>query len=81
MGYEIFAGNRHDSTTVEEIVQTMERRYGKADRIWVMDRGMVSPENIELLQQDNRRYIIGTPKAMLRKFETQLLSDDWDQVH
>ncbi len=81
LGYEIFAGNRHDSTTVEEIVQTMERRYGKADRIWVMDRGMVSPENIELLQQDNRRYIIGTPKAMLRKFETQLLSDDWDQVH
>jgi transposase len=81
LGYEIFAGNRHDSTTVEEIVQTMERRYGKADRIWVMDRGMVSPENIELLKQDNRRYIIGTPKAMLRKFETQLLSDDWDQVH
>lgn len=81
LGYEIFAGNRHDSTTVEEIVQTMERRYGKADRIWVMNRGMVSPENIELLKQDNRRYIIGTPKAMLRKFEAQLLSDDWDQVH
>jgi transposase len=81
LGYEIFAGNRHDSTTVEEIVQTMERRYGKADRIWVMDRGMVSPENIELLKQDNRRYIIGTPKAMLQKFEAQLLSDDWDQVH
>jgi len=81
LGYEIFAGNRHDSTTVEEIVQTMERRYGKADRIWVMDRGMVSPENIELLKQDNRRYIIGTPKAMLRKFEVQLLSNDWDQVH
>ena len=33
LGYEIFAGNRHDSTTVEEIVETMERRYGKADRI------------------------------------------------
>jgi transposase len=80
LGYEIFAGNRHDSTTVEEIVETMERRYGKADRIWVMDRGMISPENIELLKQDNRRYLIGTPKSMLRKFEAQLLSEDWDQV-
>jgi transposase len=81
LGYELFAGNRHDSTTVEEIVETMERRYGKADRIWVMDRGMVSQDNIELLKQDGRRYIIGTPKAMLKKFETQLLMDDWDQVH
>jgi transposase len=81
LGYEIFAGNRHDSTTVEEIVQTMERRYGKSDRIWVMDRGMVSQDTIELLKQDNRRYIIGTPKSMLKKFAAQLLSDDWDQVH
>ena len=55
IGYEIFAGNRHDSTTVEEIVEVMEKRYGKADRIWVMDRGMVSPENIELLKQSGRR--------------------------
>lgn len=81
LGYEIFAGNRHDSTTVEKIVETMERRYGKADRIWVFDRGMLSQENIELLRQDDRRYIIGTPKSMLRKFEAQLLSDDWDKVH
>jgi transposase len=81
LGYEIFAGNRHDSTTVEEIVEMMERRYGKADRIWVMDRGMVSQENIELLKESKRRYIIGTPKSMLRNFEAQLLSDDWDKVY
>lgn len=81
LGYELFAGNRHDSTTVQEIVTTMERRYGKADRIWVMDRGMVSQENIELLKQDHRRYIIGTPKAMLRQFEAELLSEDWQTVH
>jgi len=81
LGYEIFAGNRHDSTTVEDIVETMERRYGKADRIWVMDRGMLSQENIDLLKEGKRRYIIGTPKSMLKKFEAQLLSDDWDKVH
>jgi transposase len=81
LGYEIFAGNRHDSTTVEEIVETMESRYGKADRIWVMDRGMVSQDNIELLKQSGRRYIIGTPKAMLKNYEAQLLSDDWQRVN
>jgi transposase len=81
LGYELFAGNRHDSTTVEEIVETMERRYGKADRIWVMDRGMVSQENIELLKQDNRRYIIGTPKSMLKNFAAQIASEGWDTVH
>ena len=81
LGYELFAGNRHDSTTVEEIVETMERRYGRADRIWVMDRGMVSQENIELLKQDNRRYIIGTPKSMLKNFAAQIASEDWDTVH
>ena len=81
LGYEIFAGNRHDSTTVEEIVETMERRYGKADRIWVMDRGMVSQENIDLLKEGKRRYIIGTPKSMLRNFAARIASGDWDKVH
>jgi len=81
LGYELFAGNRHDSTTVEEIVETMERRYGKADRIWVMDRGMVSQENIDLLKEGKRRYIIGTPKSMLKNFAAEIASDDWDTVH
>jgi len=73
LGHEIFAGNRNDSTTVKEIVRTMEVRYGRADRIWAMDRGMASDDNIEFLRQSGRRYIIGTPKGMLRRFERQLL--------
>ena len=81
LGYEIFVGNRHDSTTVEEVVETMERRYGKADRIWVMDRGMVSQENIDFLKEGRRRYIVGTPKSMLKNFAAELVSDDWDKVH
>ena len=76
LGYEVFAGNRNDVTTLEEIVQTMERRYGKADRIWVGDRGMVSRQNIEFLREGNRRYIMGTPKSMLKQFERELLSED-----
>ena len=81
LGYEVFAGNRSDVTTVKEIVETMEARYGKADRIWVMDRGMVSQDNIEFLKEGGRRYIVGTPKGMLKEFEKELLSEDWKCVH
>jgi transposase len=81
LGYEVFAGNRADVTTLEEIVTTMEARYGKADRIWALDRGMISEDNVEFLQQEGRRYIVGTPKGMLRRFEGELLAEDWRQVH
>jgi transposase len=81
LGYEVFAGNRSDVTTVEEIVAAMENKYGQANRIWVMDRGMVSAENVEFLQTGGRRYILGTPKSMLRKFEQQLLDETWKEVH
>jgi len=80
LGYEVFAGNRSDVTTVEEIVETMEARYGQADRIWVMDRGMVSQENLAFLREGGRRYIVGTPKGMLRQFERELLSSDWASI-
>ena len=67
MGYELFAlfaGNTTDVTAVETTVITMEARYGPSNRIWVMDRGMISVEN-EFLRQTQRRYIVGTPKPML----------------
>jgi transposase len=80
LGYEIFKGNRHDSTTVEDIVNKIETLYGAADRIWVMDRGMASEKNIDFLRQSHRSYIIGTPKSQLKQFEQQLLSKDWQNV-
>jgi hypothetical protein len=52
LGYEVFDGNRVDVTTVEEIVEAMETRYGRAGRIWVMDRGMVSEDNLAWLRVD-----------------------------
>jgi transposase len=81
LGYEVFAGNRSDVTTVEEMVAAMEQKYGRANRIWVMDRGMVSAENVAFLQRGGRRYILGTAKSMLRKFEQQLLDESWKEVH
>lgn len=80
LGYEIFSGNRHDSTTVQQIVNKIEGQYGAADRIWVMDRGMTGKENFAFLKQGHRSYIIGTPKSQLKQFERQLLAKDWQQV-
>jgi len=81
LGYELFPGNRVDVTTVEEIVGTMDARYGLADRIWVMDRGMTSAENVAWLQQTGRRYLIGTPKSELRRWSAALASPaDWQTV-
>lgn len=77
LGYQIFAGNRHDSTTLKEVVELMESRYGKAQRIWVMDRGMVSKENLDFMREGSRQYIVGTPKSQLKRFEQHLVSKDW----
>jgi transposase len=81
LGYEVFEGNRHDSTTVEEIVEKMESLYGKSDRVWIMDRGMASDENLEVLAEEHRRYIIGTPKSELKRYEQEFLAKDWKEVH
>jgi len=81
VGYEVFAGNRHDSTTLEEIVGHIEQLHGRAARIWVLDRGMVSEENVAFLKQGQRRYIVGTPKSMLKQYERELLARDWRAVH
>jgi transposase len=80
LGYELFSGNRTDVTTVEEIIGLMEGRYGKANRIWVMDRGMVSEENMGLLTKEGRRYILGTQRGQLKKYEGELLKTDWQEV-
>jgi len=78
--YEVFDGNRNDSTTVEQIVESIESKYGSAERIWVMDRGMASEENVEFLRERGQRYILGTPKGQLRRFERELVDDGWESI-
>ena len=81
LNYEVFSGNRTDVTTVEEIVRKMEDRFGHAERIWVMDRGMVSEANITFLRERKALYIVGTPKSELKHFEKQLTDDtDWVDI-
>jgi len=81
LGYEIFPGNTADVTTVEEIVEAMERRFGKANRVWVMDRGMVSAQNIAWLNESGRRYVVGTPRSELKRWARQLAEhSDWRRI-
>lgn len=82
LSFEVFAGNRPDVTTVEQMVELMEKTYGQAERIWVMDRGMVSGKNIEFLRSRGAFYVVGTPKSQLRKVEAALLDNDqWEEVN
>jgi transposase len=81
IGYEVFSGNTADVTTVEDMVELMEKKYGQAKRIWVMDRGMISEENIDFLRARDARYLVGTPKSQLKQFQTQLLEKEhWAEV-
>ena len=81
LAYEVFDGNRTDVTTVKEIVDKMRTKYGQERRTWVMDRGMVSEDNLEELRLLEASYLVGTPRAMLRSFERPLLEEaDWTRV-
>jgi transposase len=81
LGYELFPGNTVDVTTVQHIVGSMEQRFGKAHRVWVMDRGMVSAENIAWLNSTGRRYVIGTARSELRRWAKELAEKDhWRQI-
>lgn len=80
LGYEVFAGNTHDSQTVQSVVESLEKKYGALERVWVLDRGMVSEKNLQFLRERGGQYIVGTPKAMLRQFEQHLTDKDWTEA-
>src|SRR5271169_1297045 len=78
--YETFDGNRSDVTTMESILRMVERKYGKARRIWVFDRGIVSEENLASIRKRDGQYLVGTPRSQMKRFEAELLKEDWTRV-
>jgi transposase len=81
LSYEVFDGNRVDVTTVEQIVGTMEARFGLAQRIWVMDRGMASRRNVEWLQRTGRQYVLGAARSELKRLSRALADESgWQPV-
>jgi len=81
VAYEVFAGNRPDVTTLAEIVQLMEDKYGQAQRVWVVDRGMVSEANLAWLRQRGATYLVGAPKSQLKAHQAALLeTSGWQEA-
>jgi transposase len=81
LSYEVFDGNRVDVTTVEEIVGVMEARFGLADRVWVMDRGMMSRKNIDWLQKTGRKYVLGASRQEVKRWRQQIVDESgWQTV-
>jgi transposase len=80
VAYEVFDGDTADVTTLEEIVDRIENKYGMRGRVWVFDRGIVSEDNLQDLRQRGAFYLVGTPRHKLAHFERELLEGDWQEI-
>ena len=82
LGYEVMAGNTSDKTTLPAILKKIEEQYGKAQRIWVMDRGIPTKKDLEAMRnsQPPVHYLVGTPKGSLTKYEKRLIELPWQVV-
>jgi hypothetical protein len=81
LAYEVFSGNTTDKTTLKEFLAKIERLYGKARRVWVMDRGVPTQATLADMRADGVAYLVGTPKSLLAKLERELLDKPWETVH
>jgi transposase len=82
LAYEVLAGNTSDKTTLREFLQKIEAQYGKAERIWLMDRGIPTEAVLEEMRQSDPpiKYLVGTPKGRLTRLEKQLLDKPWQSA-
>jgi len=82
LAYEVLAGNTADNTTLRGFLHKIESQYGKAERIWLMDRGIPTEEVLEEMRQADPpvNYLVGTPKGRLHRLESQLLDKPWQSA-
>lgn len=80
LAHETLAGNTRDLKTVKHIVTTIETRFGKSQRIWVMDRGMVDKDSLAFLSEPGRRYLLSTRRHDLIHFQSELTSSGWQRL-
>ena len=81
LSYEVFDGNRADVTTLEAMLDQVEAKHGRARRIWVFDRGIVSEANLQTLRERGGQYVVGTPRHRLQDYEKELLAGSWQQIN
>jgi len=80
LSYELLPGNVRDAGTLEGAMEALERKHGRARRIWVFDRGVVSEANLETLRERGAQYVVGTPRHQLKQYEKQLLTGEWQEI-
>jgi len=82
LAYEVLPGNTADKTTLKSFLEKIEEQYGKAERIWIMDRGIPTEEVLAEMRSADPpiHYLVGTPKGRLNKLEADLLKVDWQQA-
>lgn len=80
LSYEVLSGNSADSTTLADFLDRIEQRYGRAKRIWVMDRGVPTEESLAKMRRIGASYLVGTPKGRLNKLERGFLVQPWARV-
>ena len=80
LSYEVLAGNTADCTTLSDLLRRIEARYGKANRTWVMDRGIPTEETLAQMREMGASYLVGTPKGRLGKLEQSFLSKSWERI-
>src|SRR5262245_47242228 len=82
LAYEVMAGNTKDNTTLRDFLARIERQYGRARRVWVMDRGIPTEEVLKDMRSSDPpvQYIVGTPKGRLTRYEKQLLEKPWHEA-
>ncbi|MGD2108174.1 MAG: IS1634 family transposase [Phycisphaerae bacterium] len=78
--HQVFAGNTLDSVVFPQIVETMQSRFGKARRVWVLDRGIATEKNLEFLREHGQSFLVGTPRSRLGEFDAELCTRDWHAV-
>lgn len=82
LAYEVLPGNTADKTTLRDFLERIEAQYGKARRVWVMDRGIPTEETLEHMRRSDPpvHYLVGTPKGRLSKLEKALLLKPWQEA-
>ena len=81
LAFEVFEGNTNDVETLQGIVEKIEGVHGRASGLWVVDRGMVSEENLAWLRERGAHYLVGTPRSKLRHYEAALREQGWSEVY
>ena len=80
VAYEVMPGNTSDKTTLPDFLAKIERQYGKANRLWIMDRGIPTEDSLSQMRAQGANYLVGTPRGRLTRLEDQLVSQPWKQV-